>query len=293
MSAAHRERLRTAYARIAREHGDWPDWAAPLVAPIPFVGDHYAEDPDAPRLLVYASAENLITSKRLAAPWFDDASLARDRHRFTWTRGWSDVAPGTRIGVAPYEDGPLLEAADRLWRWERDAGRAARPVPEQPAALTEHVAVANFSKFALSPERANDDVDDEARLRDSLPYVQADLDLLRPSVVLLAKTLSAALTAEVAQFAARRGALLVVMPQASGQGPLHAPAHLARMRHPEAVADLAPLRSLAGKPRTGGAWPAWFALLRARYDAAATCLRAAESFSDGTGASRRAGLEAQ
>ena len=38
-----------------------PDWAYALAAPIPFIGERYGADGEAPRVLVYASAENLRT----------------------------------------------------------------------------------------------------------------------------------------------------------------------------------------------------------------------------------------
>jgi hypothetical protein len=59
----------------------------------------------APRLLIYASAELIKTAKKDGAPWFQDASLAIDRHRLAWRKGWRAdqqvVEPGTRVGIAP------------------------------------------------------------------------------------------------------------------------------------------------------------------------------------------------
>jgi hypothetical protein len=262
-----------------------PNWAADLAAPVPFVGAQYDAEPGAPRILTYASAEHLGTAEKDSAPWFDQPNLARGRHRLVWDEGWGRDEPNTRLGIAPYEDGPLLAAAALLWRWEFASGRASVPAPEGAVALTERVAVANFSKFALPPageRRVNRDIRAERAVRDSLPYVRADLRVLAPTVVLIAKTVSSALIVEVAQLAARRGALLISMPQGSGQGPLHAGTHLERMgcevpsAHPQEVPAV--LQACRGEGRLGrknltaDPWVKWFALLRARYDAAVSCV---------------------
>jgi hypothetical protein len=271
-SAKCREALRQGYGEVSGrfQHDPIPaladGWTWERLAPtIPFVGDQYGLGP---RLLIYASAELIKTAKKDGAPWFQDASLAIDRHRLAWRKGWRAdqqvVEPGTRVGIAPYEDGPLLNAAACLWQWRGGPALTAQT-------LTESIAIANFSKFARTDGH---DPTSEGQLRPSWPYVQVDLKVLRPKVVLLARSLPWALMADVVQRAVRLGAVVVAMPQASPRGLLHAEALLDHMGGKPTADDDLPLapeitlhpegKPLApSKPRRH-----WFDLLRARYRAA-------------------------
>jgi hypothetical protein len=284
-AAAYRNALQAAYAYAdeAYDHTPAPRWAYALPATIPLVGAHYGAHPKAPRILLYASAEHIGTAEKDTAPWLKRGKPgATDRHPIAWRGGWPNAKPHTRVGIAPYEDGPLLAAAALLWRWEVAIKRATHPAPIDPVALTEHVAVANFSKFALPPEgdkRTNVDANSEAAMRDSLKYVYADIDTLKPTVVLVAKALTSALLNELTRYATQRGAAVIYTLQGSGQGPQHAGTHLERMgldpasqlSLQDALGETAfeALNAFPGRSKdlTRDLWSQWFALLRARYDA--------------------------
>lgn len=286
-AASSRNALQAAYARVddASAFEPAPSWAFKLPATIPFVGARYGESADAPRILLYASAEHVGTAEKDSAPWLRPGQPgATDRHAVAWRGGWPGVAAHTRVGIAPYEDGPLLTAAALLWRWELTAEHTNASPPSDPVELTERIAVANFSKFAVPPKgpgRTNVDASAERILRDSLPYVFADIDALQPSLVLVAKALTPALLNEVTAYAAHRGAFVVYTIQGSGQGPKHAATHLERM----GASDAFDLRAALGeafdalwafpgrrKDLTKDMWTRWLALLKARY-ATATLAR--------------------
>ncbi|MCA9559847.1 MAG: hypothetical protein KC583_14965 [Myxococcales bacterium] len=276
-SEASRPRLLAAYDALDR----WaprraPEWADDLAAPIPFVGERYGVTSRAPRILLFASAENLVTAHRDEAPWRGEPELARDRHRLAWSGAWRIATANTRVGIAPYEDGPLMAAATLLWQWERESGRVSAVAPAEPVALTESIAIANFSKFTYRPDRSNVDVVSVRHLRDSLDYLEEDVTCLEPQLILVAKSLPTTIAAEFACKAARVGASVVWMPQAAGVA-LHRPTnsrqHLAMLggHAPDRPEELTVSERFGQR---GPGWTAWRRLLRLRY--ASTAARRAE-----------------
>ena len=76
----------------AYENRRIPAWAHPLRATIPFVGRNYGRSEV--RVLVYASAENLLTAMGDTAPWLGEGSPhAANRHDFAWRKGVV-ISPG-------------------------------------------------------------------------------------------------------------------------------------------------------------------------------------------------------
>lgn len=252
-----------------------PQWACQLPAPIPFIGSDYGRDPLAPRLLVYASTENINTQIREAerAPWLDRAGRpsghpsAVRRHQWSWK-----ATNHEKVGIAPFEDGPLRAAAALLWRWEA-ARRGLTAPPTTPEVLTESIAIANLSKFAYRTDgkSRNKDVTSVAHLTASLPYLRCDLIALGPTVLLIAKTVPETIAAEVAEFA--QPALIVWMPQAAAQALSIAQSSTKALQimgggHlEESTEDRALARCYCSLTHKG--WAAWRLLLRARYLAAA------------------------
>lgn len=257
-----------------------PAWAYALPATVPFVGNEYPVS-GRPRLLIYASAEHIGTAKKDIAPWLAEGYPgATDRHQIAWRGGWPNVEAGKRIGIAPYEDGPLMAAAMLLWRWLLKDGRTDAHPPSHPVEFTEQIAVANLSKFARPPKgrhEINEDVRDVMQIRASLPYVRADLKVLRPDLVLIAKSLPTAEAVELTQVVAQSGAQVVYTLQGSGQGPSHAITHLRALGGDigfDLCAELggeahAELLAFPGRRKDlhAPSVSAWFALLRARYEA--------------------------
>jgi len=153
---------------------------------IPFVGRDYLPER---RLLIYGSAESLSWYSRQPGgfpEWLLD-DRARDRHRLVFEK-WKGEAreiEATRfpnVHIQPVNDGGLLIAAAFA------EALGSRPVPDEPVDFIESTAVANFSKFAIKDGTNIDPARDEAWLAWSLPYVEADLELLKPRWVLMAKS---------------------------------------------------------------------------------------------------------
>lgn len=176
VTAQHVERYRARFT-VA------PDWAFPLQPSVPFVGRDYAAS--APRIAVYASAENLTHYERGAErPPFTVGELAWDRHRGAFEHGWANFFP--YLHIAPVENGSLLCAA--LYLVQEHVGETP---PSSPAEFAERLVIANLGKFSIRTEgRANRDyAGDAARLEASLPYFRADLEILRPDVILLPRAM--------------------------------------------------------------------------------------------------------
>jgi hypothetical protein len=74
----------------------------------------------------------------------------------------------------------LVAAQYYLWRTHGD-------LVEDPRALLEFIAVANFCKFCINGTKNRDYVGNIEKVRVSIPYVCADLRILRPAVVVLPK----------------------------------------------------------------------------------------------------------
>lgn len=174
------------YRQLFQKSGA-PKWAHPDIRPAaPFVGENYAKGP---RILVYASAENIDKRSRgsdggATDPWYtnDDAF---DRHRQYWLKGSEACRPFTSVGIAPFDNRGLAHAAALLWVWTSEV--ASRPVPVTYREFVEHLAVANISKFTHRAGVTNRDPLDE-QLACSAEYVRTDLETLAPRIILVART---------------------------------------------------------------------------------------------------------
>lgn len=158
-----------------------PDWANPLPPSIPLIGKRYGVEMP---ILVYGSAENLSHYERKpeTVPDYIQDERALDRHRAALE---NDPGVGffPNVHMAPFNDGSLLVAANYyLWR---TVGRSF----EKPIELLECIAAANFCKFAIAGSVNKDYAGDLEKVNISLPYVVADLEVLKPSVCVLPKSI--------------------------------------------------------------------------------------------------------
>lgn len=185
-----------------REFEASPDWAFPVAPPIPFVGDHYPKNGGG--VLVYASAENLgytwpkgmrewdleiwqthIGLKSEAWPWFRSAERQMCRSRLMY----KDGSKGNLVHIEPINNGSLLLAA----RHAISTLKLAPDLPNNATQLLRHIAVANPGKFSIR-SMANSDYASKPRFwPDSLPYIQHDMSVLDPAIVILPKTILATL----------------------------------------------------------------------------------------------------
>ena len=174
-----RRSLVAAFKRIHDASGGTPEWAWPFRPPIPLVGDAYRTGKS---LLVYASAENLSwLNEEDAVPLRFTSEKAWDRYRHCLAemerRGPRGFFPN--VGIQPLTDGGLLAAALHL------AGRIGLPQRREPRAFVSTVALSNWCKFTVRSDGNKDYAGDRNRLLASLPYVVAELSVLRPAAVLL------------------------------------------------------------------------------------------------------------
>jgi hypothetical protein len=175
-----------------------PDWAVrnkehpeELIRPsVPFIGRNYSSARN--KILVYASAENLTdyeegggAKKRL------EGEDAWNRRRVTfdndkWGSGFPDVH------IRPVDNGFLTTAVAHLAEVYD-----LLPPSDSPSTLIERIAVDNLGKFTIAtpidqePKKKlpnRDYAGDERKLAYSFPYIQDDLRVLQPDVVLLTGT---------------------------------------------------------------------------------------------------------
>ena len=133
-------------------------------------------------MLVYGSAENLAHYERKpeTVPDYLKDERALDRHRAALENDRRDVFFAD-VHMAPFNDGSLLVAASYyLWRTVRRSF-------QKPMELLECIAAANFCKFSKAGSVNRDYVGERDLVNISLPYVAADLELLKPSVCVLPK----------------------------------------------------------------------------------------------------------
>src|ERR1044071_3802784 len=175
-----REVVASLLAEYARVGLGSPRWAYPLPPSIPFIGERYGKWGG---LLVYASAENLSHYRRKpgSKPDFVQDSRVLNRHRAAYEADHGAFFP--RVHMAPFEDGSLLVAA---WYYIR---RRESEAPGDPRELLESMAAANFCKFSIDDQTNQDYVDNREKLAVSVPYVRADLEVLRPQAVILPRSI--------------------------------------------------------------------------------------------------------
>lgn len=159
-----------------------PDWAFPLAPTIPFVGANYGRWGG---ILVYASAENLSHYERdpETVPPF-----LKDERRFNRHRAACNAPSGSAffpdVHMAPFSNGSLLVAIAFV------ALRKFSLEFQLPGGLLESIAAANLCKFSIRVGECGKNVDylGRSRMITSIPYIRADLAIIRPGLVLVPQT---------------------------------------------------------------------------------------------------------
>ena len=206
------EELLQAYRDIFRKKAGEPAWAVHkntqgheeelIHCPIPFVGRKYGAG--GVRLLVYGSAENLSDYHTAGKTYLDDDSFAIRRHRACFEETRERFYP--QVNLQPISDGGLALAAFYLYRRPAEAEGLA------PAEFLERIAFANYCKYTIeirggAGKRQNVDYAGRAAyLRESHLYLERELAILQPDVILLPRSICEADRAFLE--AVRGGALL-------------------------------------------------------------------------------------
>lgn len=160
-----------------------PDWAYQLNPSIPFIGKNYSTS--TLRIAVYASSENLTHYERGdAKPSFFQGDGTWNRHRLAHESGSIRFFPS--VHIAPVGNGSLLCAV--LYLLQKHLGG---PLPSTPDELLERLVVANVGKFSITTggKTVRDYAGDPKRIANSLPYFRADLEVLRPTLLILPRTI--------------------------------------------------------------------------------------------------------
>ncbi len=167
------ERYRTVWAQAEAGLGD--AWVKVRPA-VPFVGSTYGAN--GIPVLVYGSAENLNFDFRA-----DQMGHTRNREQFD---AWNAREPREwfpQLHMTPVSDGSLPTAA----RYMLDAAGYGG-FDDLPEIFIQQIAIGNYGKFSL--KGTNKDYASNPRLlQQSDDYVLADLEALRPHVVMLPRTI--------------------------------------------------------------------------------------------------------
>lgn len=166
---------------------DWDYSKTPLKKPlppsIPFIGKNYTQTPK--KIALYASAENLAHYERKpeTVPEFLCDERVWNRHREANLEGWDKFFP--RLHIGPVENGSLLCAVQFI------CNSLDLDSPNDPSLFLENLVVGNVGKFSISGIGNKDYAGNINLLEPSLPYFQMDLEILRPDILMLPKTMYA------------------------------------------------------------------------------------------------------
>jgi hypothetical protein len=173
------EMLKQEYSTIFLKKEGRPDWSVKkmndkeIVHPsIPFVGNKYYET----QILLYASAENLTGYDGK----LDNDKMAINRHRFFFDQSDDSKFFFPNVHIAPITNGGLVNIVGYV------AMKTALSFKfNSPRELLEGVAFANFGKFSIESGKNIDYASDLKKLSKSLYYIEADLTILKPKMIII------------------------------------------------------------------------------------------------------------
>ena len=143
---------------------------------IPFVGVNYTSQKT--KILLYASAENLAGYNG----HLDDDIKAINRHRWYNDNIQREFFPW--VHIAPITDGSLLIVLKYICE------KLGIITPDTPKEFVESIAFANFGKFSILASSNNIDyAQSKSKLDCSMPYIECDLKVLQPDVIVMFNTI--------------------------------------------------------------------------------------------------------
>lgn len=152
---------------------------------IPFVGRDYTKQRT--KIFLYASAENLSDYKG----WLDNDVIAINRHR-VWFDSSAEKKFFPNVHIAPISDGSLLMVLRYICE------KLAIDMPTTPKEFLEAIAFANFGKFSIRTDSSNIDyAQDRTKLDCCMPYIQRDLEILQPDIIVMFQTIYSAERAKI------------------------------------------------------------------------------------------------
>lgn len=176
------QELVPAFQRIYQGYPDGdPFQARPHPPSIPFVGARYAPGRG---MLLYGSAPDLRGNGDAAQPQFDPEHVW-DRNRWIFDHKPQNGRFFPAIDVGAVADGGLLAAGFLV------AERLGLPRDEIPREFLETIAVASWCKFTEESIPRDDYIAEARKCEPSFPFVQAELQILKPAIVLYPRLLPA------------------------------------------------------------------------------------------------------
>lgn len=142
---------------------------------VPFVGKNYDES----RVLVYASAENFNSDLH----HLKNCARLKDRHRWQFDEE-ADENGYPNVFCQPFTDGSLVNVAAYICMRKKIGGIDYAT----PRSFLDSIAFGNFSKFSKKYTGTNSDPRSYKFLSQSLRYIEADLEVLKPRIVILPVT---------------------------------------------------------------------------------------------------------
>jgi len=152
---------------------------------IPFIGNMYHDKN--PKVLSYASAENLTYA------YNDDFQPLDSKIHYIGTKGqfirsryFYDEHPGNfpHVHIEPFNNGTqLLITRHILSKLGHNEGFGIKPYE-----FVEQISVANPGKFSVASKNNQDYASDTTKISYSLEYIQEDLRILKPNIIILPRT---------------------------------------------------------------------------------------------------------
>ncbi len=167
-------------------HNTKPTGVFDIAPAIPFIGN----DLKSPRVLVYASAENLTYLNNKSNKKTGDINLRSlgqkqyIRSRIFYNE-YKERKAFPHVHIQPINDGSLLSVARYiLKKLNKDI-----ELINNPYEFIESIAVANFGKFSIYLEKNKDYANIYDKLKISLEYVAQDFRLIEPEILIIPKTI--------------------------------------------------------------------------------------------------------
>lgn len=181
------KKLLEAYHKIFVEKKNEPSWAVHKVTEghqnelihctIPFVGKEYANQKT--KFLIYASAENLSGYNG----YLDEDVLAVNRHRRRFNDSISEGNFFPKVHIKPFDVGYLTIAALYIYLKYQTVDQIT------PTDFLECISFANYCKYTIQSKTNIDYADDFEKLNESHEYIEQDLKILCPDVIIMPKTI--------------------------------------------------------------------------------------------------------
>lgn len=157
---------------------------------IPFVGKEYFSNANGVKVLLYASAENLCGYEDGIEELAEEYRVQRCRQSFDKSVAAGDFFPS--VHIQPINDGGLLVVAYQILKKVMGDSFEAIYGNMTPAEFLEHICCSNYGKFTLHKGDGKTNYDyagDKQVLSFCHDYVRADIEILKPDIIIMPKSM--------------------------------------------------------------------------------------------------------